>query len=374
VSAASRQARLRWAAVTFGVVVLCAVPAVVRALPVPDSPIGAAVLRARILASARVPYQGYAESTANLGIPDLPDLKGVSSLFDGTTDQYAWYRSPGHWRAEMVTPAGEDDTYQAGRVIYLWDYARNLLTRLVGTPPARLPRAADLLPPSLGRRLLALAAGSGRISRLPSRRIAGMNAAGLEVRPNEPWTTVAAVDIWADPVTGLPAAVQVFARGSSLPVLTSGFLQLSVSRPPLSVVTPHPAPGVGETTAYLPDVSGILQGAGPPLPGQLAGFGRDPVTGGIVSIGEYGTGFSRFAVIPLPARLGSQALNAAASAGATRIRLADGTGVVIRTPLLTVVLAGSRFGGPVFLLTGPVTPAVLQRAAAAVLARSVVVP
>ena len=52
-------------------------------------------LRTRILASAHVPYQGYAESTVSLGLPSLPDLSGVSMLLDGTTDQYTWYRSPG---------------------------------------------------------------------------------------------------------------------------------------------------------------------------------------------------------------------------------------------------------------------------------------
>jgi len=374
VSVSSRLARLRWAAVACGAAAVCALPVVVGALPVPDSRIGAAVLRARILASAHVPYQGYAESTVSLGIPDLPDLSDVSTLLDGTTDQYAWYRSPGHWRAAVITAAGEDDTYRVGAATYLWAYDRNLLTRIIGSQPARLPRAADLLPPALGRRLLVLATGSGRISRLPSRRIAGMDAAGLQVQPADPRTTVAAVNIWADPATGLPAAVEIFARGSGRPVLTSSFLQLSESRPALSVVTPDPAPGVGMTTAELPDVSGILNGFGPPLPEQLAGLARVQVPGGLASIGAYGTGFSRFAVIPLPGRLGSQALTEALHAGAARVQLPDGAVVEIRTPLLTVVLASSRFGGPVFLLAGPVTPAVLQRAASGVLGRSVILP
>jgi hypothetical protein len=371
VSVVSRQAWLRWATVACGAAALCALPVVVGALPIPQSPISAAALRARILASARVPYQGYAESIVNLGLPSLPDLRGVSMLLDGTTDQYAWYRSPAHWRAEVSTPAGEDDTYQAGAVTYLWDYSRDLLTRIVGAQPVRLPRAADLLPPALGRRLLVLAEGPGRQSRLPARRIAGIDTAGLQVRPADPRTTIAAVDIWADPATGLPAAVQVFARGAARPVLTSSFLQLSESRPALSVVTPDPAPGVGVTTATYPDVSRFLSGIGPPLPRQLAGLARTRIRGGIASVGAYGTGFTRFAVVPLPGGVGSQALSTALAAG-TQAEFADGTAVLIRTPLLTVVLASSSFGGPVFLLAGPVTPAVLDRAATQVLAKSVI--
>ena len=77
-----------------GTVALCAVPAVIAALPVPASAISAASLRAHILASASQPYQAYAESTVNLGLPQLPDLHDVTDLLDGTTDQYVWYESP----------------------------------------------------------------------------------------------------------------------------------------------------------------------------------------------------------------------------------------------------------------------------------------
>jgi len=374
VSVVSRQTWLRWATVACGAAALCALPVVVGALPVPNSPLSATALRARIMASAHVPYQGYADSTVSLGLPSLPDLSGVGMLLDGTTDQYTWYRSPEHWRAEVSTQAGEDDTYQVGTATYLWDYSNNLLTRIVGGQPVRLPRAADLLPPALARRLLVLAGASSHLSRLPSRRIAGINAAGLRLRTADPRTTVAAVDIWADPATGLPAEVQVFARGPGPPVVTSSFLQLSESRPAPSVVTPDPAPGVGVTTAQLPQVANILAGAGPPLPGQLAGQPRTRIREGISSIAAYGTGFSRFAVIPLPGDVGDQALSTALAAGGEQIETPDGTIAVIRTPLVTVALASSAYGGPVFLLAGPVTGVLLEKAAAEVLTPAVMLP
>jgi len=56
--------------VAAGTALLCALPAVIAVLPVSASPISAAALRARILASARVPYEGYAESTVDLGLPE----------------------------------------------------------------------------------------------------------------------------------------------------------------------------------------------------------------------------------------------------------------------------------------------------------------
>jgi hypothetical protein len=348
--------------VACGAALLCGLPVIVGAWPVPASPLSAAALRARILRSADVPYQGYAESSVDLDLPSLPDLGDVSSLLDGITDQYAWYRSPGQWRADIITGTGESDTYQTSQGTFQWDYSANLLTHIVGAQPVRLPRAADLLPPALALRLLGFASSAARISRLPSQRVAGVDAAGLRLVPDDPATTIGAVDIWADPASGLPVEVAIIGQGASQPILVARFLELSESRPSLAVVTPDPAPGVGITTTRLPDVSGILNGFGPPLPGQIAGMSRVPAPSGLADVAAYGTGFSRFAVLPLPYRVGQSALNAAEDAGAGGIRLSGGTGALIETPLLTVLLAQSQSGGPVYLFTGAVTPALLIRA------------
>lgn len=353
--------------VACGVALLCGLPAIVAAWPVPASPLSASALRARMLASADVPYQGYVESSVDLDLPSLPDLGDVSSLLDGITDQYAWYRSPGEWRADVITGTGEDDTYQTGQGTFQWDYAQNLLTQIIGSQPVRLPRAADLLPPALALRLLGFASSGTRISRLPPQRVAGVDAAGLRLLPEDPDSTVGAVDIWADPASGLPLQVAVITAGTTKPILVTRFLDLNESRPSLADVTPAPGPGVGTTITALPDVSGILNRFGPPLPGSIAGMRRVPAPTGLADVAAYGAGFSRFAVLPLPYRVGQSALNAAESAGAGGVSLSGGTGALIDTPLLTVLLAQSQSGGPVYLLTGPVTSALLVRAGSALL-------
>jgi hypothetical protein len=348
--------------VASGVALLCGLPAIAAAWPVPNSPLSAGALRARIVASADVPYQGYVETSVDLDLPSLPDLGEVSSLLDGVTDQYAWYRSPGQWRADVLSGTGEDDTYQTSQGTFQFDYAQNLLTLITGTQPVRLPRAADLLPPALALRLLSFASSAAHISRLSSERVAGVDAAGLRLVPDDPDTTIGAVDIWADPGSGLPLQVEVITRGETQPILVARFLDLSESRPSLADVTPDPAPGVGMTTTALPDVSGIVNRFGPPLPAQIAGRSQVPVPGGLADVAAYGSGFSRFAVLPLPNRVGQSALNAAEAAGAGGINLSGGTGALIETPLLTVLLAQSSFGGPVYLLTGAVTPTLLVQA------------
>ena len=60
-----------------------------------------------------------------------------------------------------------------------------------------------------------------REHRLLSPRMAGIDAAGLRLVPTSSQTTIGAVELWADPATGLPVQVEVFARGASTPELTS---------------------------------------------------------------------------------------------------------------------------------------------------------
>ncbi|HEY5358307.1 MAG TPA: hypothetical protein VIJ82_11635 [Streptosporangiaceae bacterium] len=360
----SPRVRWRWVVVVCGVAVLCAIPGIVAALPVPGSPITAAALRARILASGRLPYEGYVESTANFGLPSLPDLSDVSKLLDGTTEQYAWYRSPAHWRADTLGTAAENDVYQVCHHTYLWYQAGNLLTRVAGSQPVRLPRAADLLPPALAVRLLRLAAPADHLSRLPSLRIAGVDAAGLRLVPVSPITTVGAIEVWADPATGLPVAVKIYPRGASQPVLASSFLQFSYHRPALTTVIPHPAPGVDQATARLSSLNGILDGGGHPWPPELGGLRLTATPAALDGVAFYGSGFARLALLPLPERTGPQLVRAATSAGAGAVTLPGGTGVLVQTPLLTVLLASSqRFGGLTFLFAGPVTAAALEHAA-----------
>jgi hypothetical protein len=352
------------------VAVLCSLPAIAGALPVPGSRLTASQLSALILASARVPYQGYAESTADLALPSLPVLGGLTSVLSGTTDQYAWYRSPAHWRADTLTTAGETDDYQAGTDSFRWDYARDLLAQQPATAPVRLPRAADLLPPELARTLLRYSSGADRLSRIGARRVAGVDAAGLQVVPAAPQSTIGRLRIWADPATGLPVEVAIYARGDARPAVVSRFLEVRRTLPALAAVIPQITVGAGRRVAELPDITSALNRLGTPLPRALTGAPRIAIPGVSTGLAAYGAGFARFAVIRLPAEAGERALAAARAGGAGSgiIALPHGSGVLIRAPLLTVLLARDGCRGPVNLLAGPVTGPALIRAGSQLLA------
>src|SRR5947207_9473680 len=144
------QARRCWGVVAAAAVGLAAVPVAISAVPA-HAP---ALDVARIRASAAQPYQGYAESVGTAGLPALPQLSDVSDLLDGDTRMRVWYSSADRWRVDVLDVAAERDTYQTPDAQMIWDYGRNQLTEIGGTPPVRLPRGADLTPPELARRLL----------------------------------------------------------------------------------------------------------------------------------------------------------------------------------------------------------------------------
>jgi hypothetical protein len=209
---------------------------------------------------------------------------------------------------------------------------------------------------------VAQAATTDHFSRIPPARVAGVNAAGLRLVPASSSTTIRAIDVWADPASGLPVKVQILGQGLSRPVLTTSFLELSQQRPAYRTVVPHMAPGVDTVTARLPDLNGLLGGGTPAFPPALAGLRRIAAPGSLAAVPAYGTGLARFAVLPLPGSTGQQAVAAAARAGSA-VRLRHGQGVLIRTPLLTVLVFITDYGHHVLLFTGSVTPALLERAA-----------
>lgn len=362
-----RRDRLRrWSLVTGVAAVLVVVPTVVEALPVHVSPIEPARLAEKILRSAERPYHGYAESSGRLGVPELPNLTQVSSLLTGTTRIRSWYDSPTRWRFDVLSPLGnERDTYGTPLGDAIWDYGANLLTQVVGEQPVRLPRAGDVLPPDLARRVLGAAAGDP-LSPLPARREAGVSAAGLRVRPADPDTSIGQVDIWADPDSGLPVRVEVTARGANQPVLVSRFVELAQERPADSVLTPTKPPDGGFTVTSQPDIERALGATAPVrFPDRLAG--RSLVTSelaGLPGVGQYGTGLSSFVVLALPGRLAGSATDAARKAGASELELPGGTGILLSVSPVSVVIGRSTVARRSYLLAGLVVPSVLSRAAA----------
>ncbi|MDT7799199.1 MAG: hypothetical protein QOI78_2632 [Actinomycetota bacterium] len=361
-SVVRHEKRRRWAVVAAVTLVLVAVPAVVAALPSAGESIDPARLRALVLASAGRPYQGYAESSGSLALPELPNLADVAALFAGTTRMRAWYAGPDRYRFDVIGTAGEHDVYRLPDGEYTWDYGANALTELIGEPSVRLPRAGDLLPPELARRVLA-AAKNDAVTTLPARRVAGVDASGLRLVPADQDTTIGRVDLWADPVSGLPVRVEVTARGQQAPILGTAFQQVEQTTP--AVEAPRPVLGSGFSVASAPDVTDALGALGQAvLPATLGGRPLASSSfGGVSGAALYGTGLASFAVIAVPRNVGNAASDAAGKAGGVEAKLAAGTVVQLSITPLSLAIVRSTFSRRSYLLAGTVTPQVLRTVA-----------
>jgi hypothetical protein len=351
-----------------GVAVLCCLPVLASALPASVPKLTPWQLENRILGSQRMSFSGYAESDATFGLPPLPAFSGVTPLLDGVTRMRVWQASPERWRVDTLSDAGENDAYQAGANAFVWDSGEQLLTGIYGPQVIRLPRAADLVPSALAIRIINDAGPGARLSLLPPRRVAGQSAAGLEITPASPQSTVARADVWASPGTGLPLLVEVFSRDSAQAALETQFLQAGPWTPEASVLTPQRGPGTGFTTTTPDQFAGVLKNLDDEvLPASLAGFTRQPSP--VPQIGVYGIGLTAFAVLTFRGGTGGQLLGDALDAGAAPLTYSDGAGAVASAPLVNLVLV-QPYGSPdTFLLVGLVSKTALERAAAVLAAK-----
>lgn len=363
----------RWAVVVAVLALVVTVPAVIGAVPASPSAIDPATLRQRIAASEDAPWSGYAESTGGLGLPRIAQLADVTSLLTGTTRMRAWYAARDRVRVDELSVTGERDRYTLPGGDAVWDYGATLLTLVARDPEVRLPRPGDLLPPQLARRLLAGTDPGAPVVALPARRVAGVDAAGVRVGVTDPETTVEALDVWADPDSGLPVAVEIRVRGVPTPVLATTFRELRQGPPDASALVPRRGPGAGLTRSPTSDLFGVL-GRGDPrvVPSTVVGRARERPQRGFGAIGQYGRSLSQLVVVPLPTEVATTLLVGISRAGDAGRTIAvenagpAGQAGALQSPLLS--LAVVRTGGRAWGIGGLVPPDVLDRAVADVAA------
>jgi hypothetical protein len=214
---------------------------------------------------------------------------------------------------DVVTPTGETGVHADVAGTWTWEYEDATATR--GEPgPLALPAAPDLLPSSLGRRLLSEATDD-ELARIGAERIAGRDALGLRVVPAEAAASVARVDVWLDAGSGVPLRVQVVGEDAAAPALDTGFLDFELRTPPAGVVAFDVPPGADVRTA---EDARLLQAADRAardgdrirLPAELAGLPRRTIDGAPRGVGVYGRGVTLLAVSPLPWRVAGPLLDA----------------------------------------------------------------
>jgi hypothetical protein len=348
----------RWGVVALTVAVLAALPWAVGHRPVSSASTSAASVLRLINTSSAQPYSGYAEADGGLGLPVSGQFDSVSELLGGHTELRVWFRGATDSRVDTITAFGESDVHTDADGTWTWNYERSRATRMpANDPEVRLPDTADVLPPELGRRLFSQARSS-EVQRLPVARIAGIDAVGLRLHPAQAITSVDHVDVWADPVSGLPLRVEVFGLRATTPAMSTSFLDFSRSRPSAQVVgfvAPDRA-RVGRSRGF--DIaSATNEFSQVDVPATLAGLSR--VQRDIGSIGVYGRGVTQLVAAPLWDGLANQLGDQLRAAGATE----KGNQQSFTVGPVSALLLNSSTGRS-WLFTGTVTPATLVKAAA----------
>jgi len=342
------------------VAVLVAVPVVVAAWPATDDDRSAAELRAAALASGSIPFSGYAESRGGLALPQTDQLGTVVDLFSSRTTMRVWWRGPSNNRVDVVTAAGETDTYRDTYGSWTWEYEPDRVTR-TATSPLALPTAGDLLPNTLAIRLLS-ESDPAELSRIGAERVAGRDALGIRLRAAEPVSSIDRVDIWVDAATGLPLELLLTAKGAQNPAIDSRYLDVDPSVPPAAITDFTPP---ADATYRTGDDLGVLRrnsGHLPPVtfPATLAGLPRRTIAGAPAGIAVYGRGVTLLTVVPLPGRL-TRDLQQAADQDVTAVP--DALGTRLSAGPIGILLVGRGGDGSSYGLIGTVTIDALEQAA-----------
>jgi hypothetical protein len=358
---------LRWCVVALLVVAAVGVPVVVRAWPVGDSDVSAADLLARVQAAGEHPYSGYVETTGTIKLPVGDQFSDLGALVGGPSRLRVWWRDAAAWRVDRLETTGENDTIRDRRVTTTYDYASARATSGID-PAIRLPRAADLVPPALARTVLD-GVTAGEVSRLPTTRVAGIAAPGLRVDPSSPLTSVDHVDLWADPSSGVPLRVEVYAAGSGTPAFSTVFREFSAATPGTDLTSFTPSAGVEQQTQDVLDIADAANQYAPLRPpSTVAGLTRS--SGGSGAVGVYGRGVTRFIAIPLRDGDADTLRDQLAKAPGVRT---TATGTLVAVGPLGVYVTGQRGDGQrAWAVAGTVTPATLQAAGADLVRGSIV--
>jgi len=353
---------VRWVLVAALIAVLVALPSLIGRLPASDEPVSAPDLRAAVLASGDVAFSGYAESAGGLALPVTEDLGSVADLFSDRTTMRVWWRSPSDNRVDVVTPTGETGTRRDASGTWTWEYERATATR-AALGPLALPSPPDLLPSALGRRLVSEATEQ-EVSRIGARRVAGRDALGLRLEPDQAASSVSHVDLWVDADTGLPLQVQLFAGETARAAMDTRFLDLELAEPAAGATAFTPPPGARVRQAQETEI--VLEAGRRirpvPLPAELAGLPRRSLEGVPPGIALYGRGVTLLAVAPLPRNLASGLRTTLAQAPGAVV---DPAGVRVAAGPVGLMYVDVPGRGP-YALTGTVTVEALAAAAAQV--------
>ena len=333
----------------------------------------AAQLLAEVADSVPPPLTGTVVETASFGLPALPatgNPTSLSSLLTGSHTVQVWYASPEHFRLAVPESLSESDVIRDGSTAWLWQSTLNKVTKFTlpahstaAQPNQTVPKQ-PLTPQQAAEQVLAAVGPTTTVSVASNVTVAGQAAYGLVLEPKDARSLVGQVQIDIDGSNGVPLRLQIFARGASSPAFQVGYTAIQFVTPAPADLSFTPPPGSSVTDVNLADGDG--------------GGAKASADSGVATIGS-----GWLTVLKLPSSAltpsapapgsgssagpggasgagDSSAVLSALLASATPVHGAWGTGRLLRTSLVSVLMTdqGSTF-------VGAVEPSVLYAAASA---------
>ena len=314
------------------------------------------------------PMTGTVVETVSLGLPSLPETgnpASLSSLLTGSHTIRIWYSDPAHYRLAAIESMSESDLVRNGSSAWLWESAKNTVTRIA--IPARAAKqapehasGAPLTPQQAASQILAKVGPTTMVSVDSNVNVAGEDSYQLVLAPKSSGSLIGQVRIALDGRRNVPLRVQVFAKGAKSPAIQIGFTSVSFVKPAAANFTSRPPAGAKVTQDSLGS-------------GHAGRSGKDS-TGGPTMIGK---GWLAVADLPSSVLSSATASTPAGSSGgsalggstnavigallrsATRVSGPWGSGRLLRTSLVSLLITDNGR-----VLAGPVTPRVLYQAAA----------
>lgn len=348
----------RWLVVLLAAAALVAAPIAVTHRPAAFSDLPAVELARRVQGSGTVAWSGLVQTSGALQVPDSDSFATLGELLGEDNQLRVWWRGGDDWRVDRLRSTGETDLFRQAGLSVRWVFESATAT-VSPVSTVRLPDASDLLPATLGRSLLQ-GARDTEVGRLATRRVAGIDAPGLRLHPDDPATTVDHVDLWADPTTGLPLRVELYGRDDRRPVLTSALSEVDLATPAAATTDFSPTEGIRVDYEESVDVAAAANAFDAyDLPASIAGLGtRNGADPG--SVGVYGRGATTLLVLPLRGQVAGplrERLQGSAAARQTAV------GTLAPVGPVGLLITPRRPGRGSFLLAGTVTPEILEQAA-----------
>ena len=326
---------------------------------------------------------GTVVETASLGLPQLPgtsDQNSITSLLAGSHTIKVWYGDPQHIRLAVPVQMSETDVIRDGRQVSVWQSDSNTVTRMQ-LPPRdsaaeahAMPSGAPLTPQQAASQALKAVGPSTRVTVDRTVTVAGQPAYQLVLTPKSSSSLIGRVSLAIDATRNVPLRVQVFARGAASPAIQVGYTSISFVKPAAANFNFTTPAGAKVKVVSPPADSSRHMAKGTKSSGEPQVIGKDWLSVAVLPASDLadvmGAGGASSSAAGA-AGVGSQSVSsgsgesgavaAALMKSATPVHGAWGSGRLLRTSLVSVLITNSGH-----VLVGAVTPAVLYAVAAQV--------